>query len=497
MNGLAAQGRAAKGGGGRDADGFGRERNGWRYGVKKVLAWLKVNWPIVLCSLVILSALPAGIIIGGSFQQKLVDDVKNTVDADFKELNNDKMTYDIPAPIPGQPKFDFSGQPPNAKIIDEFSAKRKELAGQLGSVAGQAVEFNRGDHVPLIEGFFPDPPTAAYQKRAEFTKAFLALGDKLVAMVKGGSPPDQKVLLENLKTYVKQQLTKASTEMGVSDKDVPAARKLQIRGELIKLRADAYRAGAQNIQLYIERPEIAAIPVRPPDRDFDMRQAWDSQEQAWMLQDLFKAIRSVNEKAQNDPDATRFGRGVPASVVKRIMHIEIDPHPFFGLVNQASDSEDPLAPKDTAPAGPIVVQIDQRRVSGRASGPSIKNNAFDVRKLNCNLVVSTERLPRLLDELVATNFITAIVANVSQVDVRNQLDLGYYYGDEHVVKVDLRLEWCWLREWTGPLMPADVKKMVGYKEPAPAGEEGVRKPRREAPAGETPAKPTEAPKGNG
>lgn len=441
--------------------------------MKKVLAWLKVNWPIVVCSLVILVALPAGVIIGGSYQQKLINGVKEAVDADYKDLSADKMTYDIPAPIPGQPKFDFAGQAPNAKVIAAFAEKRKELLSELGSVAGHAVEFNRGDHKPLIEGFFPDPPTAAQQKRAEFTLAYIALGDKLMSMVNAGVPPSTNDVMAALSTYRDQQFTKAKTELGVDDKDIPADRRMQIRDALIQMRADLYSARAREISVYLERSMIEAIPEKRPDRDWDMRESWDRQERAWMLEDLFKAIKKVNDEAAAESGSS----GVPASVVKRVMGMDVRPHPLIANPPSAV-AEDPLAlPVEAGPAGPVVVQLDQRRVSGRYSGPSAKNNAFDVRQIDTSLVVSTHRLPKLFDALTETNFITVVIANVQQLPVKEQLDLGYYYGDEHVVKVDLRLEWCWLREWTGPLMPAEVKKQIGYKEPKEAADEGPKKPK--------------------
>lgn len=444
--------------------------------MKKVLAWLKVNWPIVLCSIVILAALPAGVIVGGSFQQKLVDEVKNTVEADFKELSADKITYDIPAPIPGQPKFDFPSQPPNALVIQEFAKRRAELSGQLGSVAGEAVAFNRGNRKPLIDGFFPDPTTAAQQKRAEFTKAFIALGDKLYASIDAGMPPVDKDVFEAVRAFRDQQFIKAQTELGVSDKEVPLDRRRQIRDQMLEIRRNAYRSRAGEISVFFDRKDLEVIPValRPDIKDFDMREAWDRQELAWMLEDLFSAIRKVNDRAAKEAG----GGGVPASVVKRIRGIVAAPHPFLITSSAPSSTgEDPLAaPVDTGPATPTVVQIDPKRVSGRYSGPSAKNNAFDVRRMQITAVVSTARLPQFLDALTETNFITVTMANMTQVAAREELEQGFYYGDEHVVRVDLMLEWCWLREWTGPLMPAEIKKLVGYREPAPAGDdEGSKK----------------------
>ncbi len=444
--------------------------------MKKVLAWLKVNWPIVLCSIVILAALPAGIIVGGSFQQKLVDDVKNTVEADFKELSADKITYDIPAPIPGQPKFDFAGQPPNATVIEEFAKRRTELSGQLGSVAGEAVAFNRGNRKPLIENFFPDPSTAAQQKRAEFTKAFIALGDRLYASIDAGLPPVDKDVFEAVRAFRDQQFIKAQTELGVSDKEVPLDRRRQIRDQMLEIRKNAYRSRAGEISVFFDRKDLEIIPValRPDLKDFDMREAWDRQELAWMLEDLFSAIKKVNARAASEAG----GGGVPASVVKRIRGIVAAPHPYFVTANAAGASgEDPLAaPAESGSATPTVVQIDPKRVSGRYSGPSAKNGAFDVRRLQITAVVSTTRLPQFLDALTETNFITVTMANMTQVAAREELEQGFYYGDEHVVRVDLMLEWCWLREWTGPLMPAEVKKIVGYRDPAaPASEDAPKK----------------------
>jgi hypothetical protein len=51
--------------------------------------------------------------------------------------------------------------------------------------------------------------------------------------------------------------------------------------------------------------------------------------------------------------------------------------------------------------------------------------------------------------------------------VKGDLERGYYYGPEHVVRATITIESVWLRNWVGPLMPASVKRSLGVPEPTP------------------------------
>ena len=59
---------------------------------------------------------------------------------------------------------------------------------------------------------------------------------------------------------------------------------------------------------------------------------------------------------------------------------------------------------------------------------------------------------------------------LSDVDAKGDLERGYYYGNEHVVRATITLETVWLRQWTAPVMPSSVKKALSIAEPTPGSE---------------------------
>ena len=67
----------------------------------------------------------------------------------------------------------------------------------------------------------------------------------------------------------------------------------------------------------------------------------------------------------------------------------------------------------------------------------------------------------VLDALSRKNFITILDAKLEAVDAFEEVREGYFYGSPGVSKLTLDLETVWLREWTAPLMPPDLKLALG------------------------------------
>jgi hypothetical protein len=76
----------------------------------------------------------------------------------------------------------------------------------------------------------------------------------------------------------------------------------------------------------------------------------------------------------------------------------------------------------------------------------------------------------LIEAISSVNLMTVVAMNIDSVDVMGDLEAGYYYGDDHVVRVTMRIETLWLRPWMAPLMPDGVKRALGIPVPAPEGE---------------------------
>jgi hypothetical protein len=92
---------------------------------------------------------------------------------------------------------------------------------------------------------------------------------------------------------------------------------------------------------------------------------------------------------------------------------------------------------------------------------------YDLRQVNVKAVVSAKNIPKWLDAIAKTNFMTVLDMDVDAIDAFDHLKQGYYYGNDPVVTVTLRIETAWLREWTKKYMPADVRAELGIAPDAP------------------------------
>jgi hypothetical protein len=92
---------------------------------------------------------------------------------------------------------------------------------------------------------------------------------------------------------------------------------------------------------------------------------------------------------------------------------------------------------------------------------------YDLRSCNVVAVVSAKGLPQFLDALARTNFMTVLDCDFDAIDPVEDLKAGFYYGNDAVVRVRLRVETAWLREWTKKYMPADFRTEIGIPPDAP------------------------------
>ncbi|QYU66940.1 hypothetical protein J4558_18530 [Leptolyngbya sp. 15MV] len=207
-----------------------------------------------------------------------------------------------------------------------------------------------------------------------------------------------------------------------------------------------------------------AIPNEPPA----VTTAFLWQADYWMVSDLLLAVATAN---------SRDGKllSVMEAPVKRIESITLEP-----LGGQRSSSgEEGMPPRARSFTG---------RVGGGADG------LYDIRHAQVTLIVSSERLPEVLDAFSRTNFITVVGVELASVDARAELDRGYFYGPDHVVRATLEIETVWLRSWMQPLMPPEVSAMLTGVEPDPSqaaagggGGASAAPPRRQIKARELPA----------
>jgi hypothetical protein len=190
----------------------------------------------------------------------------------------------------------------------------------------------------------------------------------------------------------------------------------------------------------------------------------------WTVQDILGAVKLANTGAGGKPTM------VPESVVKRIVSLRLAPPPWEA---QPGGEESTSAPVD--PKSALITPAFAGSVTGRVGGKA--NQLYDVRKARLSAVVSLQRLPQFFNAISKANFMTVTGINLRPVNMNDDLGTGYYYGPEAVVRADIEIECVWLRNWTAPLMPDEIKSDLGIAVEKPAGE-------ADAPAPAEPKKPS-------
>lgn len=488
------------------------------------LVWSKKNWPVIVSGVVILGSLPTAWYFSDAWNKSIQKKAQDTGTADLGKTKV-SVKYLIPSPIPGQPDITLTDAP-NDELTRRFRAIKDELGRQTKAVIDRVTAFNRGvgadaqavgrtEHAVLVAELFPGPSQARINETAfpgksaadiqamtpEQSSGALAkalrdltepalrrMEDKLlgkrdnpdlsaglVRLANGGEPPAASEVLMKVQERVeraRQQMIQVSRE--------PTAEEQAKLAELAQqARVGLYQGGAKAFSVYMSRSAIGAADrtnqntansMRPiateaafranpslvNDRDLFLFQ-WDQ----WILSDILSAVRQVNMEGGKPTS-------VDKSVVKRVERIAA--MSFNPLEPSAhSSAPDPMAgTTEATPVAPgALIKPDYSvSITGRTTSPT--NPDYDVRQGTIVAVVSSERLPAFLDSLTRANFNTVLQVSLAEVNVKEELEKGFFYGSEHVVRATITVESVWLRSWTGPLMPASVKKLLGVPEPVVA-----------------------------
>jgi hypothetical protein len=453
--------------------------------VKKVLAWVKANLLIVVFSSIIVISLPVAYfgasMWGGGIRKARAE----TAAKRLTDVQGAKFKYTLAPVMPDGVGVDES-VPANDAMSKFIAAERAKSDKAAKQVVQTAIDFNHGKgemaaavgrkpHVPLVEGLFPAP--AANAPLTELTNRFVerlvssknkpsVYEEMLREILNAGEPVDPQVLSQQLDAEKATQVQRlrgagdAGQKLGEAEQEELAKRLLDVRRRAHLNRAAQIAVYATVDALPIEGgPNVqgTTIPKSIPDQPPAVSRAFQWQMDYWMIRDLFSAVRVAN--------STSGGvlGNINSSVVKRIERISLGD--AFASATGGSDPNNPEAAAAAVPATTIeqlagMVPTDLTlSVTGRKS--SLANPVYDVRTAQLVMVVSTARMKELFNAFARTNFMTITDIDLDEVDVRADLDRGFYYGPEGVMRATITVETVWLRGWTHDLFPSGVKKRLG------------------------------------
>jgi len=400
------------------------------------MAWMKANLAIVVLSAVIILSLPAALVGSQMWNAKIKKSRQTAATKAMSDLDALKITYIMPSVVPGDPGKPLPLPVPNPVATEHFRKHRQELEKQIGQVVTVATEINSQGHKPLLDGLFPTPQSSL--KALELADLLVGKGGKpsiyqdLLKSINAGGPADPVRVADALREIQFQFNEKVRSDSN-REKLLPTE-EAELTKKLVEARIGQYQLRARDISVYAGPeclpPEIPRVaPPEPPTATT----CYEWQYDYWVISDLLHAVDSAN----GGPGART---PVEQSAVKKIEKIMLDP-----------------------PIGGSYATITNRRTSA-------ENTFYDVRNAHLTLIVSSAKLPEVLNAFSRTNLMTVTGLSFREVNAWADLEQGFYYGPEHVVRADLDVETVWLRSWTESLMPDGFKTaLLGTTNPDEAG----------------------------
>lgn len=284
----------------------------------------------------------------------------------------------------------------------------------------------------------------------------------MLAAAGAGAPADVVRVADALRDMNTREIEKITAGKRALTNEEQAA----LAKQLAERRLAEYQAAAKGFSFY------ATLESLPRDRNarsiarnriapeqLNANEMFLYQWDFWVLQDVLAAAKLANTVDGRAVDVER-------AVVKRIESIGLaDPEGLYAPKEEAGSGATPAA-TPAAETTPGSVPLDfTRSVTGRANSPA--NALYDVRRVTLRAVVASNRLAEFLDAVTKVNLMTVTRMDVQAVDVWQDLKEGYYYGNDHVVRVTLDIESLWLRSWMTRYMPHDI---LGVLTSAPSGD---------------------------
>lgn len=422
--------------------------------VKHVAIWIKANFLLVTLSIVSIGAFVAATIVSGSFSRANVESAESlgsTLEG-LTKLERTRVSISIPGndPVEGTVAV-------NKKLVDLVKERMAKGVSDGGAVTQSALKHNKGGHTPVMSLRLAAGDSKRQQIHLDLSDALSARYTALVQEVRGALPPaeaDVLVELQRCKLGFVQSELNQSLEMPLTSEQ-----QARLTAELTARRLNAYRVVAVNAGMYLDASDIGAR-AKPPTTA-DLEQLWFSQWKFWVAEDIIHACSKLNQSAS-----------IVTAPVKRIVGMQ-----FVGLVGGAASASsgsaetapppegtDPSTPADGQsstgapidPNAPVMMTDFASSFQGWSS-----NQLYDVYRTRVSMVVQTSAIPLVTDALVQENFMAITDVKILPLDPFAAIRSGYFYGEQPVSTLSMTLESVWLRQWTGPLMPDEVRARLG------------------------------------
>ncbi len=473
--------------------------------MKSVIGWIKSNLVSVVSIVLILGSIGVivwSMMLGGAAAEEASKELNKMVS---RLRSYENVTVPFPPADVDEPPEDIGGVTINEATLKRLDEVYGEMNRQYEKVFIPLVQRNMLGHSLLVPGVLPktDANHLRHETRTAYRQAFVQMTEPYDDSHPNAPrlnatgpliPADLEAELRRVADgYRPTGIGNAGGNGGLTESDRKALdeQKAQRAKEML---VDLARQAHIYTDIYPQSPGFP-FQVGPWSLATGLptyTQIWDSHMELWIQQDIVRAIGIANQV--DKPDLS-----VIEAPVKRLISITVIPGNVgtgsmggmgvagadkstasgggggggygggYGGMPGMGGGYDGMSGAGGAAAEPVAADgsPDQKLPVDFHTGPSgrISNTIYDVRHARVVLVADYEQLPALFDAISSVNFMTVLDCQIQDVDEYQALLEGYVYGQGDAVKVDLLLESIWMREWTTPLMPSEIKKRLGIADP--------------------------------
>lgn len=450
-----------------------------------IVGWLKSNVVIVIFGVLIIALPIAGFFVSSGWNAKIKAAAEETLSSKKRLVDGvSRVTYSLPPIVAGEQAVE-EARAPNAAVTAFFAAKRAERQEAIEGVVTQAVRFNKTEQRKvLLPGLLPGMDDAREVKRKTKELASMIVGDdeqpsvyaELFDSINAGTPVSKEVVARRVVDAYRSEIDRAGEQ--AMDEDETAALAERMKGHrfgVMARRAEEISVYASVDTLLGADPLVDSdIPSEVPTGSLDETDALRWQMDYWFVQDLLHAVDLANRT--DDGLATE----VPRSAVKRIVSIRLSqldipekpeegakpaepaPDPGQGRGSLRSAPRSPFQNFTPSAAGGGSASTTETHTGRKAED---KNGVYLVRHATVTVVASSADLVGVLESFGSANFMTVTGVDITEIDRWADMDEGYYYGPDHVVRADIEIEAAYLHFWLADVVPGFVASAWGIEKP--------------------------------
>lgn len=224
----------------------------------------------------------------------------------------------------------------------------------------------------------------------------------------------------------------------------------------------------------------------PASRDFPLLvDVWIAQLSLWIQDDIVRAIIDTNTVKGPDGRPATGANGQPVmptverAAIKQLVRIVIPKEyiqpkgPPHLVIEQAKTAQATAATETPAEevvvsegegVAPAPTDASALKAVGASATARASNPIYDVMHFYVTVDIEADNVPIFLDNLTKNRFNTILSTNVRTVDLDRAFKAGYVYGNRPVVRLDVKGETIFFRDWTKNLMPQPVKNLLGIQD---------------------------------